>query len=170
VTDSVSISERVHSPSRLAAIAALGLNHPRLDDVLQELVNEAADGLNLPIGLVTVVLDGAQVFAAQRGLAGWVAEAGGTPVEWSFCAHSVDSREAFVVEDATVHPLVRHNPMVTLEGVRCYAGIPLITRDGEVLGNLCVVGTESRTFSEDDLNLLRGLARRAMERIESRQP
>lgn len=168
MTDSVSMPERVHSPPRLAAIAGLGLKQPAPDPVLQDLANEAARRLNLPTGLVTIVLDSAQVFAANHGLSGWMAEAGGIPVEWSFCANSVKTGEPLVIEDATTHPLVRDNPLVTQEGIRCYAGIPLVTRDGEVLGNLCVVGTEARSFGEDDLEVLRGLARRAVERIETR--
>ena len=168
MTDSVSSPERVYSPPRLAALAALGLKNPGQDPVLQELANEAARRLNLPTGLVTIVLDTAQVFAASHGLTGWMTEAGGIPVEWSFCANSVRTGEPLVIEDATTHPLVRDNPLVLHEGIRCYAGIPLVTRDGEVLGNLCVVGTEARTFDQEDLHVLRDLARRAVERIESR--
>lgn len=168
MSDSVSLFEKVQSRLRLEAIADLGLKNPGPDPVLQELADEAACRLNLPTGLVTIVLDSAQVFAAQHGLTGWIAEAGGVPVEWSFCANSVKTGEPLVIEDAAIHPLVRDNPLVMHEGIRCYAGIPLVTRDGEVLGNLCVVGTEARAFSEDDLEILRGLARRALERIESR--
>ena len=160
--------EAVHDPERLMAIAGLGLKNPEVDEILQQTVEEAADRLNLPIGLVSIVMDSAQVFAAQRGLEGWIKEANGTPVEWSFCANSVASGEPFVVENAETHPLVKENPLVTLDGIRCYAGLPLVTRDGHVLGNLCVLGTEARSFSEADLELLRGLARRAMDRIESR--
>jgi GAF domain-containing protein len=160
----------VHDPRRLSAIAERGLKAPGVDEILQQTVDEAAERLDLPIGLVSIVMDSAQVFAAQRGLEGWIKEANGTPVEWSFCANSVRSGEPFVVEDAETHPLVRENPLVTLDGIRCYAGIPLVTHDGHVLGNLCVLGSEARSFSEDDLQLLRGLARRAMERIESRVP
>ena len=61
------------------------------------------------------------------------------------------------------------NPMVTEEGVRCYAGIPLVTSRGHTLGTLCVIGTEARTFPEDEMEALRALARRAVERIEERR-
>lgn len=169
MTDSVSTFEKVQSPPRLAAIADLGLKNPEPDPVLQGLADEAARRLDLPTGLVTIVLDSAQVFAAHRGLSGWMADAGGIPVEWSFCANSVKTGEPLVIEDATTHPLVRDNPLVVHDGIRCYAGVPLVTSAGEVLGNLCVVGTEARSFSEQDLELLHGLAGRAVERIEARR-
>jgi GAF domain-containing protein len=119
--------------------------------------------------MVTVVLDQAQFFAAHHGLDGWMAEARGTPVEWSFCALAVASGEPFVVEDATTHPLTRDNPLVANEGIRCYAGIPLVSSRGYALGTLCVIGKESRSFSDADLDVLRELAEKAVWRIEERR-
>jgi len=53
--------------------------------------------------------------------------------------------------------------------VRCYAGVPLISARGHVLGNLCVVGLEARAFSDDDVAVLRSLAAEAVRRIELRR-
>jgi GAF domain-containing protein len=156
-------------PARLEEIVELGLLSPEIDAILQETAEEAASRLDLPMGLVTVVLDEAQFFAAHHGLSGWMAESRGTPVEWSFCAHAVAGREPFVVEDATTHPVVRDNPLVMHENLRCYAGIPLVTSRGHAIGTLCVAGTEARTFSAADLDELRGLAKKAVERIEERR-
>ena len=156
-------------PGRLEEIAELELMGPGVDDILQATAEEAAARLDLPTSVVSVVTDQAQYFAAYHGLTGWMREARGTPAEWSFCANAVRSGEPFVVEDAATHPLVRENPLVTEDGIRCYAGIPLVTSRGHTLGTLCVIGTEARTFSEDDLEALRALARRAVERIEERR-
>jgi GAF domain-containing protein len=159
----------LRDPARLQEIAALGLTAPEVDAVLQETVNEAAAALNLPTALVSVVMGEAQYFAAQHGLTGWMAEAHGTPVEWSFCANAVQSGEPFVVEDATTHPATRDNPLVRFDNLRCYAGIPLVTSNGHTLGTLCVIGNEPRSFTEAEMDVLRGLAKRAMERIEARR-
>jgi GAF domain-containing protein len=119
--------------------------------------------------MVTVVLDQAQFFAAHHGLDGWQLETRGTPVEWSFCALAVASGEPFVVEDATTHPLTRDNPLVAHEGIRCYAGIPLVSSRGHALGTLCVIGKEPRTFSDAELETLRTLSEQAVRRIEERR-
>lgn len=156
----------LRDPARLAEIATLGLVPSQVDDVLQRTVEEAAAALHLPTALVSIVMGEAQYFAAEHGLTGWMAEAHGTPVEWSFCANAVQSGEPFVVEDATKHPLVKDNPLVTIENLRCYAGIPLVTANGHTLGTLCVIGYEARSFSEADLDLLRDLANKAIDRIE----
>lgn len=155
--------------ARLREIVELDLLAPGVDAILQATVEEAAARLGLPQAMVSVVLDQAQFFAAHHGLSGWMREARGTPVEWSFCAHAVANNAPFVVEDATTHPLMRDSPLVTQEGIRCYAGIPLVSSRDFPLGTLCVVGTEARTFSEDDLDVLRELARQAVDRIEARR-
>jgi len=155
--------------ARLREIVELDLLSPDVDDILQATVEEAADRLGLPQAMVTVVLDQAQFFAAHHGIDGWLAEARGTPVEWSFCALAVASGEPFVVEDATTHPLTRDNPLVEHEGIRCYAGIPLVSSRGYPLGTLCVIGKVPHTFSDADLETLRGLAAKAVHRIEERR-
>ena len=55
------------------------------------------------------------------------------------------------------------------EKLRCYAGIPLVTSTGHTLGTLCVIGNEPRSFTEAELDLLRGLAKKAIARIEERR-
>lgn len=159
----------IHDNARLEEIAALGLTSAEVDEVLQRTVEEAAARLDMPTALVSVVMDEAQWFAAHTGLPPWMAEARGTPVEWSFCANAVRSGEPFVVEDSTTHPLVKDNPLVHMDNILCYAGIPLVTSTGRTLGTLCVIGTEPRSFSEAELDTLRTLAKQAMDRIEERR-
>lgn len=155
--------------ARLQEIADLDLFAPEVSEILAELAKEASQTLGLPLGMVNIVLDEAQYIAAHHGVGGWIAEAQGTPVEWAFCRFAVRDRTDFVVEDAEVHERVKDNPLVTEDGLRCYAGIPLITSRGYALGSFCVAGTEARSFSEEDMQVLRGLAAQAVRRIESRR-
>jgi GAF domain-containing protein len=156
--------------NRLQEIADLDLISPAVDEVLEQCAAEAAIALDLPIGLVSIVLDEAQYFAGRHGLSGWIAEANGTPVEWSFCRHAVATKREVVINDAASDRRVKESPLVTDDGLRCYAGIPLITRRGNVLGTLCAAGPAPRSFSEIELEELRRIARRAIERIEARRP
>jgi GAF domain-containing protein len=160
----------LHDEARLAEIAELGLLSDDVDPILQDVAARAASSLGLPVSLVSVVLDEALHVAGAHGIDGlWLAETRGHPVEWSFCATSVRTRDAFVVPDATAHPYHRTNPLVTQDGVRCYAGVPLVSSRGHVLGNLCVVGLEERTFTDAEVAWLRELAAEAVARIESRR-
>lgn len=160
----------IHEADRLEEIFALGLLSPDVDPILKDVADRAAAGLGMPVSLVSVVLDEALHVAAAHGIEGlWLDDTRGHPIEWSFCATSVRTRDAFVVEDATTHPEHRSNPLVTQDGVRCYAGVPLISSRGYVLGNLCVVGLEERSFTEEELLMLRRLAAEAVQRIEKRR-
>ncbi|MGH7669586.1 MAG: GAF domain-containing protein [Gemmatimonadaceae bacterium] len=160
----------VYDADRLREIVELGLLEPDVGPLLNEIAERAAVALSQPVSLVSVVLDDALHVAAAHGVAGmWMVETGGHPLEWSFCATSVRTREPFVVEDAGEHPAHRGNPLVTQDGLRCYAGVPLISSRGFVLGNLCVVGMEPRHFSDDELATLGALAAEAVARIEARR-
>lgn len=163
------IARALHDRARLQEIAALRLTEPDVQHILQDICREASNALGLPIGLVTIVLDEAQHFAAQYGLEGWLREAGGTPLEWAFCRFTVAERAAFVVEDTERNARVQHNPLVTQDGLRCYAGMPLITSRGHAVGSLCVAGGEAREFSPGDLATLQRYTDEAMRRIETRR-
>lgn len=164
------IPDPLFDEQRLQEIHDLDLLSSDVDPILQEVAAQAASRLGLPVSLISVVLDEALHVAGMHGPEGlWLAETRGHPVEWSFCATSVRTRDAFVVENAETHPEHQYNPLVTQDGVRCYAGVPLISSRGFVLGNLCVVGLEERSFSEGDVAVLRGLADEAVRRIETRR-
>ncbi len=155
---------------RLQEIADLDLFSPDVRVLLDDLTAQASEQLDLPLGMTNIVLDEAQFIASSHGVGGWMSEAQGTPVEWAFCRFAVRDRDAFVVEDAHTHALVKDNPLVHVDGLRCYAGIPLITSRGHAIGSFCVAGTEARHFSEEDMAVLRGFAAEAMHRIEARVP
>jgi GAF domain-containing protein len=160
----------LYDEARLQEIADLDLLSPDVDPILKDLAGKAAERLGLPVSLISVVLDEALHVAAFQGPPGlWLEETRGHPVEWSFCATSVRTREPFVVPNAPAHPDHGTNPLVTQDGVRCYAGVPLISRRGHVLGNLCVVGLEEREFSAEDVAILHTLAAEAVRRIELRR-
>lgn len=164
-----SVRDVLHDRERLREIAALRLTDPDVGHLLNDICRDASRALGLPMGLVTVLLDEAQHFAGQHGLGGWLAEAGGTPVEWSFCQYTVAAKQGFVVEDARTHALVQHNPLVLQDGLRCYAGMPLVTSRGLAVGSLCVVGPDTHEFTASDLETLRRFAAEAVRRLETRR-
>jgi GAF domain-containing protein len=164
------VTDPLYDEARLREIIDLDLLSDDVEPLLADVATQAAERLGLPVSMISVVLDEALHVAGFHGPDGlWLDETRGHPVEWSFCATSVRTRDAFVVENAEVHPEHQTNPLVTQDGVRCYAGVPLISSRGYVLGNLCVVGLEKRPFSEDDVAILRDLAAEAVRRIEQRR-
>jgi GAF domain-containing protein len=76
------------------------------------------------------------------------------------------SRSTYVVTDAANDELQRDNPVVTRDGIAGYAGAPLITSNGHVLGTCCVAGVEPREFTGAELDELRALADELVRTLE----
>ncbi|RKH36932.1 GGDEF domain-containing response regulator [Corallococcus sicarius] len=153
---------------RLQRVDELKLVDPGPPDArLQELVSEVAQAFGVPVALLTLVLGDRQWFKAHVGLKGSLAKERGTPRDWAFCHHVVQGREAMVVPDATRHPVFRDNPLVRDGIVGSYAGAPLITASGDVLGSLCIIDTRPLMLGAEDLAALRELAGRVAESLEA---
>ena len=159
----------LNDPARMQEIVDLDLAADDLGRDLQRLAEAASTRLALPMGLVTIVLDEAQHFVGAHGVPVHLTDAGGTPVEWSYCQHTICGRGAFAVEESVEHPLVGESPFTTDEGVRCYLGVPLVTGAGHAVGSICVLGTEPRAFTDADVAALEDLAARAVELLEARR-
>jgi two-component system sensor histidine kinase/response regulator len=93
-----------------------------------------------------------------------------TPRETALCSYGILKPEVFVVEDALADERFADNPMVTGEPkIRFYAGAPLITPEGLVLGMLCVIGSEARTLSSEQNAGLLALGRQVVAQLELRR-
>ena len=64
---------------RLQEIGRVDFAHPALKAQLDAITARTAAELGLPISLVTLVLDSAQLVVGSSGLDGWISAAGGTP-------------------------------------------------------------------------------------------
>lgn len=157
--------------ARLAQIASMQLvDEGPPDEVLQGLVRETARTFNVPIALVSLVLEDRQWFKAHVGLSGKLLEARGTEREAALCAHVVeaDGAEPLVVPDAATHPVFSNNRLVREGLFRSYAGAPLITREGTVLGTLCILDQKPLAISAEQVDGLVALARRVAGELEFR--
>jgi len=157
--------------ARLSVIESMRIVDERPPDHdLQELVEETAHAFHVPIALVSIILKDRQWFKAYYGLPEEVAAARETPRELSFCRHIVegDHPGPLVVPDAQKHPVFASNPMVKQGIVGSYAGAPLVTPEGHVLGTLCIIDSKPLGIGKADLDHLCVLARRVAGELEMR--
>lgn len=94
------------------------------------------------------------------------------PREHTFCTHTIlsASPEPMVVPDARLDERFAGNPYVTSEPfIRFYAGAPLLTRENLALGTLCVIDSEPREMTRQQLDALQALARQASLHLELRR-
>ena len=93
------------------------------------------------------------------------------PREHTFCAHTINETGVMIVPDATKDSRFKDNPFVVGQlGLRFYVGASLITREGAVLGALCLLDTYPRQFfSPEDRQYLTDLADVIVDQLEMRR-
>jgi GAF domain-containing protein len=158
----------VRSVSRLSALQRLGILDTPPEASFDRLTRIACRMLHAPIGLVSLVDRERQFFKACIGVPEPIATVRETPLSHSFCKHVVATNKPLVVEDARANPLVRMNPAVEEMGIVAYAGIPLVTSDGHVVGSFCVIDTRPRGWTYEDIEMLQELADCVMHEVEGR--
>lgn len=152
---------------RLAALAAYKVLDTPAEPAFDKIVRAAAEGTGCPTALISLLDEDRQWFKARCGL-----DVGETPRDQAFCEHALRADAPLVVTDATADERFRDNPLVTGElGVRFYAGFPLRTPTGAILGTLCVLGYEPRPDGLTDVqsHLLEVLADQVMTQLELRR-
>ena len=164
--ESESHAKSLCEPRRLAALHATGLVDGPPDRGLDALAHLCAKLLDVPIALITLIEADRQLITASCGLPEpWAGERQ-TRLSHSFCQHVVVSCQPFVVSDAREHPLVWENLAIRDLGVIAYAGIPLTTRDDDVLGSFCAIDNKPRTWTKADLDILSDFAQSAIAYID----
>jgi PAS domain S-box-containing protein len=124
------------------------------EEQFDQLTRLAADIFDVPISLVSLVDRDRQWWKSCVGVDQRETDRG-----LAFCNYPVASGETTVIKDASEDPRTSDNPLVTGEmHLRAYAGAPLETEGGQVLGTFCLVDTEPRQFTEDELERLETLA------------
>ena len=124
----------------------------------------AARWLDVPISLVTLLAEDRQWFKACVGI-----EQRETKRDVAFCRYNIDDTDMLVVEDASEDPRFKENPLVTgSPGIRFYAGAPLVTPGGQIVGSLCAIDTKPRSAETMDLSLLEDLAAFVVDELELR--
>ncbi len=158
----------IRHPERLAALRETTLLDTPAEEAFDRLTRLAARILHAPAALVSLVDEDRQFLKSRLGLPEPWASLGETPLSYSFCQHTVASGEPLIIQDARDHPLVFDNLAIAELQVVAYAGIPLITSNGQVLGSFCVLDDHPRIWTEDEIAILTDLAGAVMSEIELR--
>ncbi|WP_282945096.1 SpoIIE family protein phosphatase [Cellulomonas endometrii] len=131
---------------------------------LERLAQLASRLLAAPASQVSLLSDVQTVGAA----AGSVTGSTGTrsPLSDSVCTVTAELGSPLVVPDATADDRLRDLGAVSDGRVRAYLGVPLVGKDGHVVGALCVFDEQVRAWSTDDVLVLTDLAASAVAELE----
>lgn len=153
--------------ARLLELAGFAVLDTAPEREFDELVAAAAEIAACPQALIGLIDQDRQWFKARIGV-----EATQAPRDQTICGHLLAADTPVVIPDVRADPRFTDHP--TVHGtppVGFYAGFPLRTSTGAVLGTLCVIDHVSRPqgLSGAQLRLLGVLARQVMTQLELRR-
>ena len=155
----------VNEQERIAALHSYGILDTQPTPAFDNLTQLAAKVCGTPMALVSLIDRNRQWFKSVQGLPG----ASETPRTTSFCSHAlVEADRMLVINDTHLDPRFCNNPFVRgYPFVRFYAGAPIVSPEGLVLGTLCVLDREPKVLTEVQLSTMRILTKQVFAELQS---
>ena len=141
-------------PGSISPIDSAELNHVALG-WFDEMAQTTSQLLDTPMAQISLASGAAQRVVSSVGLnITWATS------ETAFCDHTVQSGGSIVVADASKDVRFSKSPLVKgMPAIRSFAGVVIVSDDGQVLGTLSVFDTVTREFLVGEVQSLERLAR-----------
>ncbi len=151
-------------PQRLAALRAYAILDTPPERAFDEIAEMAAQACGTPMAHINFVDADRQWIKAAFGH-----PARAMPLDFGFCTEAMREDGVLVLPDLAALPDRAANPLVAGEPhLRFYAGVPLVTPDGWAIGTLCVLDRVPRTLTDQQIFILKALARTVMTQLDTR--
>ncbi|MDC6388131.1 PAS domain S-box protein [Maribacter sp. PR1] len=151
---------------RLRLLDTLEIMDSIPEKVYDDITSLAASICGTPVSLITLLGEKRQYFKSHHGVG-----FNETQIEVSICKHLVDDDiDKLIVEDLRKDNRFKNNPMVAKEpGITFYAGVPLTWSNGVRLGSLCVIDSQPKKISTEQVKALKTLAQQVIQLLELRK-
>jgi len=146
--------------ARLDALCRLNLLDTAPSESFDRITRMAAQIFDLPIAAVSLTDRDRQWFKSRIGV-----DHCSIPRHKAPCAQVAETAQTLLIPDLQADSCYRTS-LLADQGVRFYAGASLTTREGHSLGALCVLGTEPRQATDQEMRGLNDLAKMVMAQIE----
>ncbi|MDP9206026.1 MAG: PAS domain S-box protein [Gemmatimonadota bacterium] len=156
-------SQALASPARLAALHKTGLLDTSEAENFDAFTRLAAQILGVPTVVMSLVDSNRQYFKSTASCNG------GVSTEWNplvacLCRDVVASGKPLVLRDAQTDPTLSERA----KNVRAFAGLPLMTDDGNVVGALSALDHSPRDWSDKDIAVLTAIGAGIQSEIQRR--
>ncbi|MCC5883873.1 MAG: EAL domain-containing protein [Halomonas sp.] len=149
-----------YEQARLYALRQLNLLDTPPSESFDRITRLASKFFGMPIAAVSLTDADRQWFKSRVGV-----EHREIPRLKACCGEVADESKVLVVPDLLQSPTYRDS-LLAESGIRFYAGAPLQTQDGYTLGAMCVLDTQPREISKEEVALLQDMAAMVMAQIE----
>jgi len=155
---------RLRDPARLQTIRNTGLLDTPPEEAFDRLARLAAQLLDVPLTIFSLVTDDRQFFKADFGLASPFKETRTLPIDASLCRYTLEG-EPIISSNAVDDPFLRVHPSTGPWGIVALIVLPLIHPSGHVLGTFCCIQPTAREWTERDMTVMRELTESIMTEI-----
>lgn len=150
---------------RLRELYSFDILDSEEEDFYNELANLAASACSCPLAMVSFIDEKRLWFKAEKEMGKKEIARGN-----SICNYTILQKEILVINDASKDDRFAHLPDIAggLK-IKFYAGAPIITKAGFVIGTVCVMDTIPKEISNEQLNSLRIIAKQVGKLLELRK-
>jgi CheY-like chemotaxis protein len=149
---------------RLEALAEYDVEDLPIEDSFDRLTDLIASHFDVAVAFIGLIERDEENFLACTG-ADWDS----LTREETICTHSMLEEDVMVVEDISDDKRFSANGSLQNLGIVSYAGANMTTASGEVIGQVCLIDHEVRSYDEEERAELQQFADEAMEMLELRQ-
>ena len=150
--------------ARLDALAAYDVESFDAVETFDRLSELVASHFDIRVAFVGLLHEVEERFVACHG-ADWET----LDREDSICTYAILDDEVTVIENVQADPRFAYNETLKELDIRSYAGANITTPDGTVIGELCLVHDEPRSYDDAALADLQRFAEEVSEQLELRR-
>ncbi|MGQ7856514.1 ATP-binding protein [Pedobacter sp. WC2501] len=151
---------------RVAALRRYQVFNDEPEPVFDRICELACNMFNVSIAHISFLDEENELVKSSMGLGEQVIK---VDRSISLCAITVLNGSSTVIPNALLDERLAGHPYVYGEfGLRAYAGAPILSNDGYIVGTMCLVSRVVRDFTGHEVSLLEGLARIVNEQLELR--
>ena len=162
------IAEAHRNLLALNTIATVVSHSLDLDTVLSSALDKTLEIMKSNTGGILLLDEDTQIlrYRVYHGLSKEYAQEVCCRLGEGIAGRVAQTGQGILVEDISMDPRAAHPDLITAEGLRAFASVPLRSKD-KVLGVINIASHEARKFSSDDVQLLDSIAAQVAIAVEN---